>query len=275
MNTIGIRVEASPKLYFELQRIQKMYSNKEGKKIALGKIVEDFTQRWIAQLYNIRHTAQNGNSELLKSVKPELDSINEKPYIQNSDERVLAHKKIELIAWEDRLRRWETQLRKQAFTLIDEDKIVSEKTKEALTIKEETLDLIETSNDKANLLRIEKEIKVSLLKELNEKKEIITDLKLENQKLKENVIQTLKRIEGQTEKNIFMDYIVPFLPVVAVVISTIIIQRNSPLNSESDSFIKEVRDIFNEQKPEDQSSLKKFIMDYLKKMKTSKKTKGD
>jgi hypothetical protein len=270
MNTKGIRIETPLKFYHELLEVQRLYKSPDGKKVALSTIILDYSQNWNNHIKSIQKNVQNMQGIEQNSVLKELNQPPQKHIAPSIDERELQQKKMELKAWEKRLRQWESELRQQAFILIDEDKTVSEKTKDALCIKEEALDLVEISQKKTIEIGLQKDINASLSKELTERNEQISDLKNEKRYMHENIIMLLKNIERQTQKNVLMDYVVPFLPILAVIINTIILKKGISENSELDPLKKEIYDLYKNLKPDVQSGLKDIILEFIKNNKASK-----
>lgn len=264
MSTKGIRIEATSKLYQELLEVQRNFRIKDGKKVALSFIIIDYCQKWMNHNKKSQNNDQNVQGFLQHSEHTVLNQPHQKPPIPSIDENDLLARKIELDEREDRLRRWENELREQAFALIDKDQTVSEKTEEALRLKDESLDIKEKANKKDFELEVQKTVNANISQEINEKNEHIDRLKNEVRYMREDVIKMLRRIDGQTEKSVFMDYVVPFLPVVATIILGIILKKSISGNTEMNQFEKEIFALYTSMKPDVQKGFSEFVQNLAK-----------
>ena len=263
MSTKGIRIEATNKLYLELLEIQRNYRIKDGKKVALAFIITDYCQKWMNHSKNLQITDQNVQGHL-QSEHRALNQPPQKAPVPSVDERDLLARKNELDEREDRLRQWENELREQAFTMIDKDQTISEKTEDALRIKDESLDIKEKANQKNIEIELQKTINASISQEINEKNEQIDHLKNDIRFLKEDVLKMLRHIDHQTEKSVFMDFIVPFLPVIATLASTFILKKNITGNNDMSQFEKEIFEVYNGMKPDLQNGFREYVQNLAK-----------
>jgi hypothetical protein len=264
MSTKGIRIEATNKLYQELLEVQRNYRIKDGKKVALSFIIIDYCQKWMNHSKNSQNNYQNVNGLLQQQEHKALNQPHQKSPIPSVDEIDLLARKNELDEREDRLRQWENDLREQAFTLINKDQTVSEKTEDALRYKEEALDLKEQAQEKNIQIEIQKTVNASISMEITEKNEQIDRLENEIRYMREDVIKMLRRIDRQTEKSVFMDYVVPFLPIVATIIMGVILNKSISGNTEMNQFEKEIFDLYNGMKPDLQNGFREYVQNLAK-----------
>jgi len=74
----------------------------------------------------------------------------------------------------------------------------------------------------------------------------------------------LRHINHQTEKSVFMDFIEPFLPVIATLASTIILKKNITGNNEMSQFQKEIFDVYNGMKPDLQNGFREYVQNLVR-----------
>jgi hypothetical protein len=260
MKTTGIRLEVEPWLYNVLIEEQEGRRQKTGRKHALSTLILEFCTKGLS--FSRCFLPVSGNFVQKKSdfEQKKDDPVQnfEGSVQQNSVQNALlsplnldeiAKLKETLLRKEQDLLEKERGMALREQEIADKETELEEKALRTLEHWNDLLDSKEQSMQKSNEKILQKLEMDHQSKELTEKTELIKNLKKENERLKEHTLKILQKIDRQTEKNILLDYIVPFLPSIISIIGFFItnkkienIQELNPIQTEIGNMMKKLSD---------------------------------
>jgi DNA repair exonuclease SbcCD ATPase subunit len=265
METTGIRLEVTSHLYTKLQVEQLRQKNATGTKPALAAIILKLCELGIRYQDEMKTTTVGQQPPKPKDVMPAHNTNS----ALATKERELIAKEKELLAREHRLKSLETDLRSREYDLIEKSKTINESAEDLMEQRNDIYDQKEVLQEKSqeNLkLSIQKE---NLEKILADKNEQLLYSHNELQEIKQKMFKIILNIDRKTETNTFMKFIMPLLPVVATVISTLILRDAIRSGDNLSSEEKEIIKSFKELNPDDQEQIRNYLNDLLKKPGTS------
>jgi hypothetical protein len=254
MTTTGIRIEVSQDFYLKLLDEQNKQKSLTGRKPALADIILNLCQKGI-KYQNEKIAAQQ------TAFPAKLKDQSNDPIRENT----LAAKEKELLSKEKELRTWEAELREREFDLIEKSKTINETAETLMEQRNDIYDQKETLQEKSHepiILKIQKE---SLEREINSKNLQMQNMQQELNDLRRNVYKTILNIDRKTESNIFMKFIMPALPLIAVFISTLILKDKLQSEENLSQAEKDILKSYNELDPKDQEEINKYLRDILNK----------
>lgn len=260
MKTTGIRLEVEPWLYNVLIEEQEERRQKTGRKHALSALILEFCTKGLS--FSRCSLPVSGNFVQKKSdfEQKKDDPVQnfEGSVQQNSVQNALlspinldeiANLKETLLRKEYDLLEKERGMALREKEIADKETELEEKALKTLEHWNDLLDRKELSMQKSNEKILQQLEMDHQRKELTEKAELIKNLKKENDGLKEHTLKILQKIDQQTEKNILLNYIVPFLPSIISIIGFFItnkkienIQELNPIQTEIGNMMKKLSD---------------------------------
>lgn len=235
--TTNIRIEADDVLYNALVQEQERRRLKSTRKISLSTLIIEFCTKCLSEImHNEQNSGQNeqrkdtGNNEMNISGQENEHYLRDKMFKKQHD---FKEKEQNLNIREQNILNREREINTRLYELMKEQE-------ELLDRKEQ---LQEEDPDTEHLQWLVKQMD----SELKQKSETINEYKKETALQKDQIIKILLRLEQKSEKNILMDYIVPFLPSVISIIGFFLtnrkinsIQELSPIQTEINNIMKKL-----------------------------------
>ena len=248
----SIRIEVDDAIYHVLITEQEKRRRISGRKTALSNLILEFCAKGLTVFQcNEQNSAHLEQKNVQDSGKMNI------PEAQNTPENsaISIQKQYDLFQLEQRLAAKERNIAEREQQLISKVKDVTERLNGISQERDELISqkelLLEKANNKMRLQWLVEQQST----ELKTKSDTIQKLQQENIQYKEKVFQVLSRIDQKTEKNIFLDYIVPFLPSLGVIISYFLLNKKIGSIQELNPVQQEIKKLF-EKLPED--AKKKF-----------------
>jgi hypothetical protein len=264
----GIRLEVEPWLYNILIKQQEQQRQKTGKKPSLSALILEFCTKGLSVS---DHVVQNNS----RSVQENNDSVqNLQGFVQDDPKKTSEMYEVnleEISKLKESLLREQQELKDKEHSLANKERDIEERenelTEKAIKAMQEWNELLDSKEQfhQRNIEKAEQKWLIEKQKtDLTDKIETIKILKQENLQLKKDIIETLQKIDKQTEKSLLLDYIVPFLPSVISIIGFFMTNRNIDHIQELSPILAEIGNLMKELSETDKQNLAKKLEESLK-----------
>lgn len=252
METIGIRVEVPPVLHVKLLHEQDKLKSLARHKPTLSELMKKLTELGFKYQEEMETRAATGQHSKRNDIIPDQ--------IKNN---ILSAKERELQAKEKELKSWETNLRSREYEIIEKSKTINESSDALMEQRNDIYDQKEKLMEKSQETLMLKTHKENLEKTFEAKNEEIMHLQHELKEMKQNIYKIVENIDKKTETTTFMKFVMPLLPVIAVIIGTIILNKKIQSSENLSLADKEILNAFNLLSSDEQDEIKKHISDLM------------